>query len=210
MQVGVIFSIYRISLKLKTPSEEGKNLNFKDLSNSLMEATHEFNDKYRSWSKRLILDTIEAKFFNVLLIIEKNKEKISTREIRSFTAYLNKVKNWSVYSRDKSKLFEGARFVKVSLKEAKEIVEEIPKESHLYESQKDDIHFLNGTKEQEEPRIIHYEKVQQIHPELSHDISDEQAMAIFKYLLKTKDLGQHHREKKEAVLQIKDMLIKWL
>ena len=118
----MIYSLYSISLKLKTPSEKGKKANFKDDQDDLAEALHEFNMKYRSWSKRLILTKIENNFFNIILVIEKDKDKISTREIRSFTAYLNKEKNWSVYSRESSKLFGGIKFLEISLNEAKEII----------------------------------------------------------------------------------------
>lgn len=204
----MIYNIYSISLKFKTPSEEGKKLSFKNMTTDLLEALYEFNIKYRCWSKRLVLTQIENNFFNILLIIEKEKEKVSTREIRSFTAYLNKQKNWSVYSRETSKLFEGVRFSKISLEEAKEVISAIDKQSDLFSTQKEDIDFLLTQSKLTQKEISDEKK--KMSTQTIHDLSDEQAIAIFNYLLKTKNLGSSHGEKNETILHIKDMLVKWL
>ncbi|WP_105616179.1 hypothetical protein [Vallitalea okinawensis] len=205
----MVYSLYCISLKLKTPSEKGKKINFKNNQEDLLEALEEFNKKYRSWSKRLILTKIEDKFFNLVLIIEKDKEKVSTREIRSFTAYLNKEKNWSVYSRETSKLFEGIKFSKITLEEAKEIITTFDSNTELFELQKENIDYLRQTQNQLTKKEISEEK-SKISNQTNHDLSDEQAIAIFNYLIKTKDLGINHKEKKESILQIKDILTNWL
>jgi len=205
----MIYSLYSISLKLKAPSEKGKKANFKDDQDELLEALHEFNMKYRSWSKRLILTKIENNFFNLVLVIEKDKDKISTREIRSFTAYLNKEKNWSVYSREASKLFGGIKFLEISLNEAKEIISTIQSDSQLYKLQEEDISFLLQTQSKLTQKEINEEK-NKISFETNEDLSDEQALAILNYLIKTKNLGNNYQKKKETIIQIKDMLIKWL
>lgn len=205
----MVYSLYSISLKLKTPSEKGKKINFKNNLDDLLDALEEFNKKYRSWSKRLILTKIEDKFFNIVLIIEKHKDKVSTREIRSFTAYLNKEKNWSVYSRETSKLFEGIKFSKISLDEAKDVISTIESDTELYKSQKEDIEFLFQTQNQLTKKEISEEK-NKISNQTNHDLSDEQAIAIFNYLIKTRDLGINQKEKKESILQIKDILTNWL
>jgi len=205
----MIYSLYSISLKLKTPSEQGKKVNFKNDQDDLLEALYEFNMKYRSWSKRLILTKIENNFFNIILVIEKDKDKISTREIRSFTAYLNKEKNWSVYSRESSKLFGGIKFLEISHSEAKNIISTIQSESQLYKLQEEDISFLLQTENQLTQKEINEEK-NKTSCETNEDLSDEQAVVIFDYLIKTKNLGNNYKKKKETILQIKDMLIKWL
>lgn len=45
---------------------------------------------------------------------------------------------------------------------------------------------------------------------MGHEIKDEQALAILNYLLQTKHLGSQQAEKLDTVVQIKDMLVKWL
>lgn len=198
----MIYSLYSISLRLKTPSQEGKKINFNDKEKDLFEALNEFNAKFRSWSKRLILTKIEHNFFRLILVVEKQKDKISTREIRSFTAYLNKEKNWSVYSRESSKLFEGIKFSKITFNEAKEIVSNISTDSTMYNMQEEDIVFLLQKEDIKEPYNVFLEP--------NDDLSDEQAVAIFNYLLKTRNLGSNNEDKKKTILQIKDLLIKWL
>lgn len=205
----MVHNIYRISLKLKTPSAEGKKINFKENEDDLFDALHEFNMKYRSWSKRLILTNIENNFFDILLVIEKHKDKVSTREIRSFTAYLNKEKNWSVYSRDPSKLFEGIKFSNISLDEAKEIITNIESSTKLYSLQEENIKFLLQTKSNINPKDINQEK-SDLFLGINEELSDEQALAIFDYLLKTKLMGNNYEKKKETISQIKDMLFKWI
>lgn len=140
----MIYGIYNISLKLKTPSQEGKQANFKDKIDDVLESVQEFNYKYRSWSKRIILLNIEKNFFlNVLLILEKKKEKVSTRELRTFTGYLRREKkNWGILSRDSSKLFEGFNFSMIDLIEAKMLVEQLKEESSLYEAQIEDAEMI--------------------------------------------------------------------
>jgi hypothetical protein len=43
-----------------------------------------------------------------------------------------------------------------------------------------------------------------------HDLDDEQTLATLNYLLKTKNLGIKNKAKKETILQIKDLLFKWI
>lgn len=71
----MVYGLYSISLKLKTPSEEGKKINFQDNEDELLDALHEFNTKYRSWSKRLILSKIEKTFLILYLLLKNIKIK---------------------------------------------------------------------------------------------------------------------------------------
>lgn len=198
----MIYSLYNISLKLKTPSQEGKKINFNDINKDLYESLKEFNSKFRSWNKRLILTKIENNFFELILVVEKQKDKVSTREIRSFTAYLNKEKNWSIYSRESSKLFEGIKFIQLTFNEAKDIISNINIDSFLYKIQKDDIEFLLREKDEVKESV-------KSNLEYSEILTDEQAISIFDYLLKTKEIG-NNEDKKRTVSQIKQILSNWV
>lgn len=199
--------IYGISLRLKTPSEEGKKVNFYSKKDDLLEAAKEFNEKYRLWSKRIIVAQIQKSHFNLILAVEKNKEKITTREIRSFTAYLNHEKDWKQFSRETSKLFEGIEFEKISVDEAEKKLKEIVRQEDLYEVQKIDVNYL-------------LENMSSLKHNLSNnfsnaneetdDIDDEQALAILQYLLKTRDLGSSFQAKRETINEIKNILLKWI
>jgi hypothetical protein len=169
----------------------------------------EFNNKYNSWSKRLIITKVEHNFCDVLLIIEKYKEKISTREIRTFTAYLNKEKNWSVFSRDSSKLFEGINFSNISIDKACDTISNIYINSKMYLLQKKDIEFLLQNKNKVNLKEDKEEK-NEMFMEIYHDLDDEQALVTLDYLLKTRYLGIKNKEKQEIILQIKDLLFKWI
>jgi hypothetical protein len=205
----MIYNLFSVSLKLKTPSEEGKKVNFKVFEDDIFEAANEFNLKYNSWNKRIIITEIESNFFKVILMVEKYKEKVSTREIRTFTAYLNKEKNWSIYSRDTSKLFEGINFSNISLSEAVDTISTIDVDSKIYKLQKNDIEFLLEPKNQVTSEDNTEEKNEiLINP--YHDLDDEQTLATLNYLLKTKNLGIKNKAKKETILQIKDLLFKWI
>lgn len=59
-------------------------------------------------------------------------------------------------------------------------------------------------------KILTKKKILKIFYETNDDLSDKQAIAIFNYLLKTKDLGSDNEKKKETIIQIKDSLMKWL
>jgi hypothetical protein len=205
----MIYNLFSVSLKLKTPSEEGKKTNFKVFEDDIFEAANEFNLKYNSWNKRIIITEIENNFFTVLLLIEKYKDKISTREIRTFTAYLNKEKNWGVFSRDSSKLFEGINFSNISIDEASDTISNIDINSKMYKSQKKDIEFLLEPKNQLTTKD-NTEGKNEMPIDMYHDLDDEQTLATLNYLLKTMNIGINNREKQETILQIKDLLFKWI
>jgi hypothetical protein len=205
----MIYSLFSVSLKLKTPSEEGKKTNFKVFEDDIFEAANEFNLKYNSWNKRIIITEIENNFFTVLLLIEKYKDKISTREIRTFTAYLNKEKNWGVFSRDSSKLFEGINFSNISIDKACDTISNIDITSKMYKSQKKDIEFLLEPKNQLTTKD-NTEGKNEMPIDMYHDLDDEQTLATLNYLLKTMNIGINNREKQETILQIKDLLFKWI
>ena len=113
----VIMKAYNICLRLKTPSTEGKLLSFIDKTKDILESAEIFNKKFSGWSKTILITGIQKDRINLLLILEKEKHNISTREIRSFTAYLYHEKMWNIYSRETAKLFEGIIFKEVDKKD---------------------------------------------------------------------------------------------
>lgn len=199
----MIYGIYTVSLKFKTPSELGRELNFQNKTTDVLESILEFNNKYSSWSKRLILLSMGKNHMNLLLVLEKSKDKISTREIRSFTAYLRREKNWSVYSKDPTKLFEGFNFRKIMLNESIKLISSIS--ADLVDLQRPHLDIITDA---EAENVVNNHQPQNI--ESHSDLTDDQAIAILKYLQETKHLGAHNIEKQETIIQIKDLLVKWV
>ena len=193
--------LYDITLKLKMPSDQGNAIDFTDKQADILEAVGVFNEKYRAWDKRIVVYMISKKSIHLLLAMEKEKgsESTSARDIRSFAAYLNSVKNWNVFSRHSANLFESVKFTLADVNTAKDIVSSIDPDSQLYHAQREDIAFFNALKV-----TVH------VSNEEDMELSDDEALAVFAYLLKTKNKGERSQEKKEALDIIKRTLKKWM
>lgn len=202
-------SFYRIALRFKTPTEEGKSVDFHSLMDDILEAIEQFNDKFRNWSKRLILCSL-SNHLNLLLVIENDKDKVTTREIRSFTAYLYHEKGWKAYSRETSKLFEGVRFTKISINEANDELKSINFDTISDKQNKDIEELLSYIKKNVQNDNIVIDKTNFNEDMYIDELTDEQSLAIFTYLLETKDLGNSQNKKKDTISKIKNILLEWL
>lgn len=199
----MIKNIYDVTLKLITPSKTGDRIDFTKKEKDILEAVYYFNDKFRMWDKRIIIHMVSKKSIHLLLIMEKEKapDHVTAREIRFFTMYLNKEKEWNQYSRNTSKLFEGANFEEVDLEVAQQLINEIDEASALFDVQHEEIEFLKNYN----PRMMG-------EPAENSEgyISDEDVIAVVTYLVRTKNKGRRSDEKQETLGKIKNMLEKWM
>jgi hypothetical protein len=203
----MIKDIYDMTLKLITPSEKGKELDFSTKQDDILEAVCFFNDKFRTWSKRIIVYLISKKSIHLLLFMEKEKgqDQITARDIRFFTTYLNNQKQWNEYSRNTSKLFESVGLSRCSLDTAKRQIERLDRESLVYRAQIEEIEFFKKECHRSDDR--EYKDSQ---TEGAEDITDDDIITIVNYLVNTKKKGEYFNEKNETLSQIKVLLKKWL
>jgi len=197
----MVGKLYNITLKLKTPSDQGSVIDFTEKQNDILEAVGVFNEKFRAWDKRIVIYTINKKSIHMLLAMEKEKgsENTSARDIRFFATYLNSVKNWHVFSRNNTNLFESVNFSLSDAQAAKDIVKSINVDSPLYHAQREDIDFFNTLKSSSINKA-----------EKNGEITDEEAIAVINYLIKTKNKGERSLEKNASVAEIKKILKKWM
>lgn len=191
-------------MKIKSPSKDAVDLDLNSLSDEILEAVLNFNDKFRDWDKRLIVNQIAKRSIHLLLIMEKEKvqENLSAREIRSFTSYLRTNKGWFKYTRDPNKMFTSVDFIAVGKREAEELLNKAISNEHLIAAQEQDILFMKQQLERGAAEVELFEN--------GLDLSDEDAMTVMEYLLKTQDKGSRSEKKIDDVLRIKTILKKWL
>ncbi len=197
----MVKKLYNITLKLKTPSDQGNVIDFTVKQSDILEAVRVFNEKFREWDKRIVIYMIAKKSIHLLLAMEKEKgpENTSARDIRFFAAYLNSVKNWHVFSRNNTNLFESVNFSLADTQTAKDIVKSINTDSPLYIAQREDIDYFSELK----ASVMN-------NAQEDGDMSDEEATAVINYLIKTKNKGERSLEKKASLTEIKKILKKWM
>lgn len=206
----MIKHIYDMTLKLITPSEKGNQLDFTAKQEDILEAACFFNEKFRSWSKRILIYMISKKTIHLLLFLEneKKQENVSAREIRFLTAYLNNQKNWRDYSRSNSKLFESVNTSLCSMEAARHQVDGIEPGSDIYNMQKEEIEFVLKEGLKMDARQAQAKLIQS--GEENADITDDDIIAIVNYLVKTKNKGPKRDLKGETISQLKDLLKDWV
>lgn len=204
----MIKHIYDMTIKLITPSEKGSQLDFTTKQEDILEAACFFNEKFRSWSKRILIYMISKKSIHLLLFLEseKKQENISAREIRFFTAYLNHQKNWNEYSRSSSKLFESVNTSLSNMEEAGYRVDSIEPESAIYKMQKEEIDYF--LKQVLKIDALKARKAQS--GEDDADLTDDEIIAVVTYLIRTKNKGTKREQKSETITQLKDLLRDWV
>ena len=204
----MIKHIYDMTIKLITPSEKGSQLDFTTKQEDILEAACFFNEKFRSWSKRILIYMISKKSIHLLLFLEseKKQDNISAREIRFFTAYLNHQKNWKEYSRSSSKLFESVNTSLSNMEEAGYRVDSIEPESAIYKMQKEEIDYF--LKQVLKIDALKARKAQS--GEDDADLTDDEIIAVVTYLIRTKNKGTKREQKSETITQLKDLLRDWV
>ena len=197
----IVINVIKIVLKVKSPSLEIDELDFTQKKDEILEAVNVFNDKFRDWSKRIIITQLTKRAMHLLMVLEKTSvsENLSVREIRSFIQYLRNDKGWSSYTREKNKMFETIEFYKLDKDTLISVLDKVQSNDLLYESQKQDIDFMNE---------IENIKVMGDNPIV--DMSDEDMITVLQYLIKTKEKGVKHKEKAEDIAKMKLILSKWL
>lgn len=202
----MIKKIYDMTLKLITPSEKGSRLDFTTKQDDILEAVCFFNEKFRTWSKRVIVYLISKNSIHLLLLMEKEKDQghITAREIRYFTTYLNNIKMWNEYSRNESKLFESVNFYYCSIDIAKRQIDGIDEKSDIYRVQFEDIDFFR----KEVLRSAGEETFRAA--EDDNEITDDDIVPIVSYLIKTKNKGDNSKRKIETLSSIKNILKEWI
>jgi len=193
--------IIRIVLKIKSPSTDETDLDFTEKSDEIISAVNVFNDKYRDWSKRIIVTQITKRAMNLLLVMEKTNiaENLSVREIRYFIQYLRNNNGWNNYTREKHKMFETVEFTRLDKEASINYMNKVISNEFLYQEQKEDVDFLNNV---EVNRIMVENHI--------IDMSDEDMITVLNYLITTQDKGIKCKEKIADISRIKVILNKWL
>ncbi len=197
----IFINVIKIVLKVKSPASNVDELNFTEKTDEILESANVFNDKFRDWSKRIIITQITKRAMHLIMVLEKANiaENLSVREIRSFIQYLRNDKGWSIYTREKHKMFETVEFYKLDKDALIAHINKVKANSFLYESQKNDVDFINEI-----------DTIKNIDNRLIADINDEDMITVLEYLIKTKEKGIKTKEKAEDIAKIKLILSKWL
>jgi len=188
---------YKTVLTLKVPNVKGENLDFTTKKSEIQRAQDSFNQKFAGWRKRLIIGKIEKDRIELALIMECDKENITAREIGHFSKCLCNNENWSQYSSEDTKLFKSILFEEISLTELKNLVVDYKDEEFWNELEKFQPTSSNN-------KIENY-KIE--------DLSDEEALAALKYLMKTKNknIGATNSQQKIwTINQIKKIILECL
>lgn len=199
---GVVFiNIIKVVLKVKSPSMAANELDFTQKTEEILEAVNVFNDKFRDWSKRIIITQITKRAMHLLLVMEKSTvaENLSVREIRYFIQYIRNSKGWNIYTKEKNKMFETVEFSRLDknttiIHRDKVIANEV-----LYRAQKQDIDFMS---EAETIKVIADNQIV--------EMSDEDMITVLEFLTKTKDKGKKSGDKIGDIEKIKTILSRWL
>jgi len=194
-------------LKIRVPSEEANELDFSSKSDDVLESVSHFNDKFRDWNKRIIVVNISKRTIRMLLVIENEKqdENLSAREMRLFTSYLTNNKGWKMYSKDKNKMFECVNFKAIHVFEAQALLSKMAEADALYVNQKLDIQFINEYAEEQSMT----ENDSDVNITDMMHLSDDDACAIFQYLIKTQHIGANQVKKQITINKLKELLITW-
>ena len=190
----------KITLKIKNPTATADELSLYDLRDEVLEAVNQFNDRFRDWSKRLVITQITKKALHLILVIETTwmAENISVREIRLFTQYLRNAKKWHLYTKEKNKMFETVEFSKIDHATIENLLSRLKVDEHLHLAQKSDTDFLEQSLIDDPVGVS------------IMTMNDEDIPVILDYLLKTKEKGKHSGQKKKDIDKIKSILSNWL
>ncbi len=194
----------KVKLKLKNPSEEYKELDLKDKEEDILEAAFWFNEKFGDWFKRIIVIEVSKKIIHLLLVYERvTFQKFTARELRYFSSYLMKEKEWHNYIKNKNKLFESIEIKDLSYDEVHEYINLVEDESFIYKNQQiKDIDFLSCSYTSN-AKLSEYTNIK-------YELSHEEMIATLNYLIHTKDKGNRHFEKTVDLKQIENILAKWV
>ena len=197
----IFINVIKIVLKVKSPSLEASELNLAQKADEILEAVNIFNDKFRDWSKRIIITQLTKRAIHLLMVLEKANvaENLSVREIRSFIQYLRNDKGWRVYTREKNKMFETVEFYKLDKDTLISFLNKVKANELLYESQKQDIDFMN---EMDNIKIMCDRPI--------IEMDDDDMITVLTYLIRTKEKGIKSGEKAEDIAKMKLILSKWL
>lgn len=191
--------IIKISLRVKSPTADSQEKHMKDLRDDILEAVQVFNDKFRDWSKRIIITQTAKRAIHLMLVMEKSTvaDNLSVREIRLFTQYLRNTKNWDRFTREKHKMFETGEFYTLDEPGIKQQLNKVQQDDVLVEAQAEDIQFLGEYAIASAPLPM-------------MDMEDEDILTVLEYIIKTQDKGSKSQEKKADILAVKSILSKWL
>lgn len=194
-------NVIKVVLKVKSPFSGADELVFQDKEDEIFEAVDIFNDKFRDWSKRIVVTQLNKRSMHLLMVMEKSMvaANLSVREIRSFIQYLRNDKGWHAYTREKNKMFETVEFYKLGKDELISILDKVKSTPTLYRAQKQDIDFMNEV-----------ETIKIMSDALMDNMEDQDMMTVLDYLIKTKDKGHKAAEKTEDIAKLKLILSKWL
>ncbi len=188
----------KIVLKIKSPSYE---VDLTQKTEEILDAVNVFNDKYRDWSKRIIVTQVKKRAMHLIMVLEKSNiaENLSVREIRSFIHYLRTDKGWSAYTREKNKMFQTVEFYTLDRDILSAVLCKVKSDTDLYNAQQEDVDFLDEMEETVSSADT---------PDV--DMEDDDMLTVLEYMIKTKTKGAKSLDKAEDLLKIKAILSKWL
>ncbi|GBG56080.1 hypothetical protein SPFL3102_00589 [Sporomusaceae bacterium FL31] len=203
---------YFFKLKLKSPTSLALETDFQKLTCDISEAVEFFNQKFRG-IKEIILSDVEFSIISLILNFEyEPKEQVTAKELTVFSRYLHNEKEWVRFSRERTKLFIPITIIKFTDEDLLKYVSTLGRNLIEYER------YFNRLGDDAFDKLYSSENIKYefYNPKenegLNSDMTEEQIIAIIKFLFATKDLGPAPGvfKKNQAIEDIKKILIPWV
>ncbi|RKD22340.1 hypothetical protein SAMN02745883_02383 [Caminicella sporogenes DSM 14501] len=194
--------IYYI-LTMKTPTQEFKEKGFKNFKEDIEAGVRIFNAQLKNEKELVLLDVEDSEIYLMLITEPKEDKQYTLKDLVIFSRIMYNTLNWNKYTREENTLFYSKRTEKLEISSAEEIICEFGLIPYDYMDE-DDLESI-----EHEP--IEIEEIDEEEGFFDY-ISDEQAIAVFNYLLKVQDIGDAYsiERKKHTINKIKKILEEWI
>ena len=193
-----MFDIYDVELVLKVPNNQGKLLDFRTRILDIIYAVEEFNYSNFSIKKKLYLKNVERKVIQLYLYIDK-KSDVTARDISAFSKRLYHDKNWSIFTRETSKLFTTLKLERINLN--------INSKYSNVRLKFDDENFISKDvlKIKEKYSNIDNSNIDIFN---NHELSDDDLMYWIKKIIQTQNQGgpMEVERKKKIIYELKEII----
>jgi hypothetical protein len=217
---------FYFDLKLKSPSELAQQEGIAGRIEELYEAAMVFNTKFKGIKSVTVLEVMDKTRFDVIMHFKKQcPERVTAKELRSFSQYLINEKGWRVFSTEESKLFVPTRIIQMKWWEAQLAME--AESGHHYDDPETEkwgdayfpnwAHFDYGVDlVQDEAEANEYDHILEGEPKAVstdeiEDLTDEQMLAVLKSMIATKQIGSERAmvAKQQVIEEIKQLIYPW-
>ncbi|WP_159887971.1 hypothetical protein [Paenibacillus puerhi] len=216
---------FYFNLRLKSPSELAQEKGIESKIKDAYEAAKVFNAKFKGIKSVTVLDAQDKTRLDVIMHFKKQcPERVTAKELRSFSQYLINEKGWRVFSTEESKLFVPMRIVQMKWWEAQLAVE--GECGHQYDDPESnewgDAYFPDWAHSDYGIDIVDDEAdagdesilegdLKTISTDDIDDMTDEQMLAVLKSILMTKNLGPEKASasKQRVIEEIKNLIYPW-